>query len=391
MRPNTPNTKQAGPNGRTPAPLMEAPHPDGPRGVRGLCSVLFAYDVGLSIDLAEAGRRITDSRQQEPFRHKRRAPTSFQYVPAPLRVTRMASPISVGSFVTLSAVEAVVFDFGAVSVAYTLPFDGTPEALLELSESLYENKELLDNSRRLVEALVGALGPALSKPAVAAFVEDYVVYELAEVDPGVPAAAAAEVYGPFLARTLRAERGPLAPDEVADALACRLAYGPEDAAIIDWNASILLQRDAADVRAVLEFANVELLEMRYLDDQLDRALDQAYRALSRRTWRDRVLVFSDDAANLRRIAALQMDSALLFENVNNALKVLGDHYLARVYRLAAQRLHLPEWDATILRKLETLESIYDKIADRQANRRMEALEWIIILLIAFEIVWAFAG
>jgi len=89
---------------------------------------------------------------------------------------------------------------------------------------------------------------------------------------------------------------------------------------------------------------------------------------------------------MRRIARLQMDSAILFEGVNNALKLLGDPYLSRVYRLAAHRLHLPDWDASIIRKLGTLESIYDKIADRQSGRRMETLEWIIILLIAFELV-----
>jgi uncharacterized Rmd1/YagE family protein len=81
-----------------------------------------------------------------------------------------------------------------------------------------------------------------------------------------------------------------------------------------------------------------------------------------------------------------MESSLLFEGVNNALKLLGDQYLARVYRDAARRLHLPEWDASILRKLGALESIYEKLSDRQTNRRMEAMEWIIIILIGFEIV-----
>jgi uncharacterized Rmd1/YagE family protein len=75
--------------------------------------------------------------------------------------------------------------------------------------------------------------------------------------------------------------------------------------------------------------------------------------------------------------------------VNNALKLLGDQYLARVYRLASQRFHLSEWDASILRKLQTLESIYEKVSDQAASYRMEILEWIIILLIAFEIVWPF--
>jgi uncharacterized Rmd1/YagE family protein len=57
-----------------------------------------------------------------------------------------------------------------------------------------------------------------------------------------------------------------------------------------------------------------------------------------------------------------------------------------VYRLASQRFHLQAWDAGILRKLQALEDIYDKMIDRAATRRMEVLEWVIILLIALEIV-----
>ena len=50
---------------------------------------------------------------------------------------------------------------------------------------------------------------------------------------------------------------------------------------------------------------------------------------------------------LRDVSQWQVDSAILFEGVNNVLKLLGDQYLARVYRLAAQRFHLTEWDASI--------------------------------------------
>ena len=45
--------------------------------------------------------------------------------------------------------------------------------------------------------------------------------------------------------------------------------------------TLLVDREGDDVRAVLEFANVELFEMRYLEQRLDRALDQAYETLSR--------------------------------------------------------------------------------------------------------------
>jgi len=64
---------------------------------------------------------------------------------------------------------------------------------------------------------------------------------------------------------------------------------------------------------------------------------------------------------------------------------VGDQYLARVYSLTSRRFHLSAWDASITRKLQTIDSIYAKMADRASSRRMEILEWIIIVLIAVSI------
>lgn len=80
---------------------------------------------------------------------------------------------------------------------------------------------------------------------------------------------------------------------------------------------------------------------------------------------------------------------MLFERVANTLKLLGDQYLARVYRLASQRFHLEAWDASIIRKLQTLDSIYGKMSDRATTQRMEVLEWIIIALITISIAVSF--
>ena len=71
--------------------------------------------------------------------------------------------------------------------------------------------------------------------------------------------------------------------------------------------------------------------------------------------------------------------------MTNALKLVGDQFLARVYSLASRRFHLAEWDTSISRKLQTIDGIYEKMTDRATSRRTEMLEWIIIILIAVEI------
>jgi hypothetical protein len=128
--------------------------------------------------------------------------------------------------------------------------------------------------------------------------------------------------------------------------------------------------------------------MRYLDRNLDDALNRSYEALTIRRGNS-LHGWAGFGADRHRVARMQVDSAVLFEGVNNALKLLGDQYLSRVYRLVSQRFHLAEWDAGILRKLQTLESIYEKMSDRATSRRMEVLEWIIIILIAISIILPF--
>jgi hypothetical protein len=347
----------------------------------GVAYVLFAYDSARSIKLDQAEQRIQETTKRETLKHKRKAPSYFEYQPPPLRIMHEIEPVNLGRYRVDSSVDLLVYDFGAVAVIYRIPIQGSIESLLELSEELYDNDFLLTESRIRVSQLLKVMGDAVSEAGIAEVVEDYVIYQIESFLPPFDVSALNSTKAQWIAKVLRAERQPLSGQEVDDALAAKISFALDDLTIVDWNAALLVDREGEDIRAVLEFANVELLEMRYLDHKLDRALDRAYEALSRRSWSlPRMLGYY--SADLRRVAELQVDNALLFEGVNNTLKLLGDQYLARVYALVNRRFHLDEWDTSILRKLETLESIYEKISDQAANRRMEILEWVIILLIA---------
>ena len=353
---------------------------------KGTCYAVFAYDIGWSINLEDVNRRITADRERSRLRHKTRAPQYFEYRPAPLRLMQEGGSLAVGQYQSSPTVEVMVYDFGAVTITYRFTLDGPFEGLLELSESLYENKPLLTESRTRVEQLIQTIHPSIERPKIAKEVEDYIIFSIESYSPeqSLPPWRSRETE---LAQVLRGERMPLADQEIQDATSCRISYGVGDAALIDWHSAVIFGKEMDDVRAVLEFANVELLEMRMLDEQLDAALDEGYAALARKP-RLLPLPGSHDKDSTH-IAQLQVDGALLFERVTNTLKLLGDQYLARVYRLASQRLHLEAWDASILRKLETLESIYGKMSDRATTRRMEVLEWIIIVLIAVSIAVSF--
>jgi hypothetical protein len=352
---------------------------------KGVCFALFAYDAARSIHLDRAEQRVRESTQRQTIPHKRRAPSYFEYQPPPLRVSQEPDPVLVAGLSGRARIDLVIYDFGAVSVIYAFPIEGPLTDLLAVGEELYDNEPLLADSRLRVDQILSVIGDAAVYPSVASLVEDYVVFHVEALSDRIETTSLCSQYGREIAQILRAERQMLSDDEIEDALSARISYGTRDLTIVDWNAALVVDPEGEDTRAVLEFANVELLEMRYLDQRLDRALDQAYDSLSQPLLKNLPRLFGSYGAVLRRVAELQVDNATLFEGVNNTLKLLGDQYLARVYRLANRRFHLDEWDGSILRKLQTIESIYEKISDQAANRRMEILEWVIILLIAASI------
>lgn len=357
--------------------------------VSGWCYAYFAYDIGLSVDLDRAGARLRDAGQRLKLPVQRRRGASWLgYEPAPLRVTLKPGPVAFGRYETDSTVECTVFDFGGISIRYRVPIACGLDELPRLSDALYENWPLLEDSRRRVEELCAAFGGAIAKPAIATPVEDYAVFAVERFEGVSALDELLTEHGPALARILRAESGALSDQQVRESLADRVSFSTTDAVLASWECAVVLDPDPTDVLTVLEHVNVELVEMRLLDSRLDEVLDEAYSFMQRRSEKS-LWPRGPGSSGLRRIAAAQIDAAMLFESINNAIKLVGDQHLARVYSLAAGRVHLGEWDAAVLRKLETAESIYQKLAQFETGRRMEVLEIVIVLLIALSIILTF--
>jgi hypothetical protein len=352
---------------------------------RGTCRPVYVFEVGQAIDLDAAERVLQAGAERPALRHRERALSPFEFRPVPLRVAQETAGIANTPLRLAPGVEIVLYDFGAASVSYAVPLGPTATEMLDLSVLLRRHEPLLTDARRRVTELIFSLGSAVQRPFVAAPVEDYFIFEVTALDRPADSAIFCSDHAELLARVLRAETIELSAEEVSDAIEARISFGKGDVTLVDWDSAFILDPDPADLRAVLEFANVQLLELRYLDGQLDRVLERSYRLLAHRAgWRAIAPGFLEE--DRRELSTLQVDSAMLLERVTNALKFLGEEYLARVYRLAAGRLHLGEWDAVITRKLVTIESIYQKITDRAAARRLELLEWIVIGLIALEVV-----
>jgi hypothetical protein len=345
----------------------------------------FAFDIGDEIDLDRA-RLIL---QGEPGRltRRRRTPESIGYRPAPIRVELDPAGIDLPgawSFLRPPRGELTIFDFGAISLAVQFPVKTTPVALLELAGRLADLAPLTEAARRLLAPWIERIEPSVYDFSVSDMSEEYIVFQLWERRSDWLVNRSN-----WIAGLVRLESEPLSPEEVREATRLSLAYTPSDLVVLDWAAGVIADPECADTLQVIEFANIQLLEFRHIDDRLDDRLEAAYK-LIRPERRRRLLPFRwrlhGDA--VRRIRELEIEATSLFERVDNSLKLIGDHYLARIFELAGARFHLRGWQQSIRRKLETVGDVYDLLVQQAGGQRMEALEITVVILIALEIALA---
>lgn len=344
-----------------------------------------AFDIGYEIDL-EVARTLLPG-ESGPLARRRRPPESLRYRPAPLRVAIDPGGLVLpGGRTTVQPprAELSVFDFGPLSLMVQFPVRLTLEETLILAGDLADPDPLNEAARRLITPLIDRLRPAVTGLEVSELCEEYLVFQVANARTDWVAD-----HTDWIARLIRLDPSPLSAGEVAEANRLSLSYTPTDLVTLDWAAGFVADRDCAETLQVIEFANVQLLEFRHIDDRLDDRLEAAYKLIGtgqRESWLPPS--WGMHGAAMRNVRELEIEATSLFERADNALKLIGDQYLSRVFDLASTRFHLPGWQQSIRRKLDTVGDVYDLLVQQSGVIRMETLEIIVILLIAMEIILA---
>jgi hypothetical protein len=140
-----------------------------------------------------------------------------------------------------------------------------------------------------------------------------------------------------------------------------------------------------DIPDLLEFATAHLLELRYYDALLDRELHAIYDEVERSGSALANIVTRRYRKLQRRTAALLLELSETIERLENAVKIVGDFYLARVYQGAVRRFRLPAWQETVLRKQRLLAEVNALIGGTADTSRAELLEIAVIVLILLEV------
>ncbi len=262
----------------------------------------------------------------------------------------------------------------------------TPAALLELAGRLAEPAPLTDAARRLLAPWLEQIRPAVYDFAVSEMSEEYIVFQLGRTARATGWSTAPTGSPGWCASS----RSRSVRTEVREATRLGLSYTPNDLVVLDWAAGVVADVDCADTLAGHRVR------------QRPAPGISPHRRSPRRPARGRLPPHpprADADAGSRsaggctatpcaRSASSKSKPTSLFERVDNALKLIGDHYLARVFEVAGARFHLRGWQQSIRRKLETVGDVYDLLVQQAGGQRMEALEITVVVLIALEIVLA---
>jgi hypothetical protein len=347
----------------------------------GAVRAYYLFDVADTIDLAKMGALGGETRAPAALPLRRHAPPYLQF-PVPPLVANLPEADFDG---LRGAARLKFYDYGVVSLRLRFPAGGSWNELSILAERARSDERIMQFAESTVARICDEYAHALDEPH-SPLVEDYLIVEIGRFSRDLDADTLLDDYSPELARLLLGERRALSASETAEALRVRFSYHDDDLTIVQWDTALVYDRgeSAGAIEEILEFANSQLLELRTYDALLDRELDTIYKMQPGETARSlRGRREAEQAATLRYLI---VDVLELTDRSTNALKVVGDAYYARIYRSAAARLGLADWQGQIDSKLDSVGEMYRFFNDEARSRRDEFLEIIIVVLVAFEVL-----
>lgn len=354
--------------------------------LEGSFMAMLLHDVCEEIRLEQL-REMLGARRAEPsFKHATPEYVRFEKP----HVVESAEPIQLTSGEELRT-ELKYYDYGVISVLFELPFDCNWESMVSLASRFVPSLELEAHAQRIVRQRLERIAPAMIRLYEGEWLsEDYYIFVINEADGRPTGADLLSQHGDEIARILRGESTELARSERADALQASLSYYPNDVIVIGWNAALIYDTPAGaqGSQQILEYANSQLLEFRHYDELLTRELAGVYPSLKRRAG---IMARWRMGSQASRLNGVTVEVTELVEHADTAIKFVSDMFAARVYRLAANKIGVPEYKNLVNEKLKTAGELYRFLVDEFHQSRGFILEVMVVIILVIELVFLFRG
>ncbi|HEY0263169.1 MAG TPA: hypothetical protein VGC07_01480 [Granulicella sp.] len=367
--------------------------------LHGSVLVLLQFDVCETIRLdclrEILGARTAPKPQPQPYSQPTVQPLvtgAIDYDRPP--VVEPVEPLVLASGERLTG-QIKFYDYGVLSIVFERPFVGGWSKLTGLASRWVWDIDFAAEATRIVRDKLARAAVAIVKPYNEWLSEDYLIFHIRDVvapdgGPGPTIPEFIQQHGARIAQVVRGDTGNLAESEINEVLQSRISYYANDLAVIGWDAAFLVDSafGAETSIQLLEYANSQLLEFRHYDDLLTEELESVYQLLDQGTgifarWRL--------ARSATRLHTVLLDVDELTEHTDNAIKFLSDMFAARFYKLAAQKVGVPDYKNLVTQKVRTAEELYRFMVDQFNQSRAFFLELTVVVILIIELVYLFRG
>lgn len=358
--------------------------------MKGEVVYLYAFDVANEITTSTVREILSEKPFPFEIRMDRTLPKDMPlYKPLAITPASPSSPLR-GQPVHLLV---RIYDVGVVTIMMRAGFTAANLGdLMPYHQAALDDGRLLDTvARELCAQVVNSLRAYITGRSQGELIpEAYTVFCLSDLEGQRDANL-------WLADHRREVAGLLsetAPDRLSEAqvteiLRVQRSFENTDLVVVDWDAALVvdLGESTDHVLYALELANLQLEELRVMDQRLDQYLDRAYLDLERR----RLPLFGRASISLRNLRRFRMDVTKITDEITHITKFFGDWHLARVYLGAKERFYLEQWRASVESRLAQLDKLYSVVHAEANEQRMLVLEILVVVFFAVDLWLLFKG
>jgi hypothetical protein len=352
----------------------------------GYLHILVAFDVGFEIKISQVAPLF-------PHHKKNLVRYSFSSLnlgreqqPCCLEMDHLT--LEIFNKTRIFAVSATFFDLGSISLELTAELTETLEDLPSLLKEVHTSEVVIQEIREMAQMIFNQVKPAVVRPSFFQTPAMYSVVNIQELDQPLTAEQIQNDLGPIISKVLRISDEPIGRLEIERTLSPFVTYSDQDVVFASSQAAFVFDETSSEVIDIFELANMQSLELKYIDAKLDMTLQSLYEENdeSESTFFKKFLNIFD--RQFKRLNTIHLDSTIVAERVEQSYKFAADSYLVDIHELAVKKMFLNSFGRAVDRKLEAIREVLSDLRSKVQSRRTESLEWIIIALIAVEFVSA---
>ncbi|HXW63057.1 MAG TPA: hypothetical protein VEJ45_10685 [Candidatus Acidoferrales bacterium] len=360
--------------------------------LRGCFRMLFLYDVAEAIDLGQLKQLLGPRGDIEEPRFGRGTPEYIRFEVPPYM--ERADPVHLSTGQSASC-SLRYYPFAVIALQLELPFAGDWDQLVREAARWSGSADLEKEIRALVREHVDRAAKAITRLHKHWLHESYLIVNLEPMldrsGQVVPGQSLLSTRRQEIAGIVWGEERHLATSETDETFRATLSYYPSDLIVVSSSGAFVYDRpeEAAAATQLLEYTKMQLLELRYYDGVMSRALAELYDALERQ--RSVVLSRWTLSRDARRMNRIRLDVTELTERIDNDIKFVSDVYYARVHHLAATRMGVSEYREMVDEKLSTARELYEFMVGQFNEARSFILEVAIAILALLDVIYLIRG